>query len=359
MMPERLALTDPNTQVTEVIGSGPFRFARGEWIPGAKVVYEKFVRYQPRAEPPSQAAGGKLVKIDRVEMLYTPDAATATSGLLTGELDVLESPAPDLIQRMQRSPDVVVTPNDPLGYQLFCVINHTQPPFDRVEIRRVLLAALSQSDHMQATVGERTPWRECGAVFGCGPNDAVQRAELGWPAENRAAASAALRAAGYDGKPVVVLDPADNATLHPNALLLADALKRVGFNVDLQAMDWATVINRRASRAPVEQGGWNLFITNATLTGIANPLLNNYVRQCEEAWYGWPCDPRIPALTRDWTFEADPARRQSMLKRIEALHIESVTQVPLGQYRSFIAHRKSLRGLIPGPALFYWNLEKG
>ncbi len=306
MMPERIAATDPNTAITEVIGSGPFRMLRDEWVPGAKVVYEKFARYVPRAEPPSQAAGGKVAKVDRVELLYTPDAATAMNGLVAGEFDLLESPAPDLVAALSRTPGVVVSPNDPLGVQLFGVMNQLHPPFDKVEARRALMTAIRQTDFMQATVGDRTPWRECAAMFGCKPDDPVQADTLGWPAHDIARAREMLRASGYDGRPVVVLDPADNATLHPSALLMTDALTKMGARVDLQAMDWSTLVQRRANRGDPRQGGWNLFVTNATLTGIANPLINTFARHCEQAWFGWPCDPRVGELTTAWTFESDP-----------------------------------------------------
>ena len=131
MMPERIAKTDPNTQITEVIGSGPFRFIREEFVPGVKLVYEKFAGYVPRKEPASQAAGGKVVKVDRVESTYMPDSAVAIAALGNGEVDLLESPANDLIRTVVNNPNVVVRPNDPLGYQLFMVINHLHPPFDK------------------------------------------------------------------------------------------------------------------------------------------------------------------------------------------------------------------------------------
>jgi peptide/nickel transport system substrate-binding protein len=358
MMPERLARTDPNTQVTEAIGSGPFRFVRQEWVPGVKVVYEKFARYVPRDEAPSQAAGGKVVKVDRVESIYTPDAATAANGLMTGEFDLLESPAPDLVQVLQRASGVTVAPNDPLGYQLFIVLNHLHPPFDKVEARRALMTAVRQSDFMIATAGDRIPWRECAAVFGCDADEPAQHDTLGWPAYDPAKGAEMLRAAGYDGRPIVVMDPADNAVLHPGALLTADALRRIGANVDLQAMDWSALVQKRASKEPPARGGWNVFVTNATITGISNPLLNTFARHCDEAWFGWPCNPRVGELIRAWTFETDSAARNRILKDLERLHIEHVTLVALGQYRSVIAHRTALRGMLPGPALFYWNLEK-
>ena len=357
MMPERLAQIDPNTQIKEVIGSGPFRFVTKEWVPGSKVVYEKFPGYVPRSEPASQAAGGKVVKVDRVEWLYTPDASTATSGLITGEFDLLESPAPDLIPLLRKSAGVVVEPNDPLGYQLFMVLNHLLPPFDKLAARQALMMAVKQSAFLAATVGDQEPSRECAAAFGCTASDPEQAA-LGWPQYDPAKAKALFASSGYDGTPVVVMDPADNAVLHPSALVTADVLRTMGAKVDVQAMDWSTLVRRRASKAPTSQGGWNLFVTNATLTGIANPLLDTFAGNCGEAWYGWPCNPKAVELRAAWANQTDPAKRQAIGKELERLIVEDVTLIPLGQYRSLIAYRKELKGIIPGPSLFYWNVAK-
>src|ERR1700675_845896 len=47
MMPERLASQDAFKPLTEVIGSGPFRFVADERLQGARNVYARFDRYQP------------------------------------------------------------------------------------------------------------------------------------------------------------------------------------------------------------------------------------------------------------------------------------------------------------------------
>jgi peptide/nickel transport system substrate-binding protein len=359
MMPERIAKTGPNDQISEVIGSGPFRFVKDEWVPGAKVVYEKFDGYVPRKEPPSQAAGGKVAKVDRVELIYMPDPSVAMNALIKGEVDVLENPSTDLVPAMEASPNVTVAQNDPLGYQLFMAVNHLHPPFDKKEARQALMLGIKQADFLAAAVGDPKRWKKCTSMFGCGtPSETHAGAE---PLEHPdpARAMQALKAAGYDGRPLVVLDPTDVSILHGGALMAKAALEQMGAKVDLNAIDWSTMLQRRASKAAPGQGGWNVFVTNATVTGITNPLLHTFVKQCDQAWYGWGCDPRIVELNKKWALETDAEKRKALTDEIQRLHMENVSYIPLGQYQSVIAYRKELKGILPGPALFDWNVEKG
>jgi peptide/nickel transport system substrate-binding protein len=357
MMPERIANTDPNEQIKEVIGSGPFRFVANEWVPGSKVVYEKFEGYLPRKEPASQAAGGKLVHIDRVESVYMPDAGVALAALASGEIDIHESPPTDLLSLVENNPDVKVVPNDPQGYGLFMVLNHQQPPFDKLEVRQALLWGTKQEEYLAAMVGDPKRYQFCAAIYGCGtPNESAEGAEplLSFNLEK---AKKMIQDAGAAGAKVILMDPTDN-DLHNAALVGAQTLRRLGFNVDVQAMDWSTLVQRRASKAEPAKGGWNVFVTNATTTGIANPLVNNFAKNCEQAWYGWPCDRRIVEAGRNWAVETDPVKRKQLIGELQKQHLESVTYVPLGKYRPAIIFRKELSGIIPAPSIFYWNIRK-
>lgn len=358
MMPERLAKTDPFKQITESIGSGPFRFVAAEWVPGVKAVYERFSGYVPRPEPASQAAGGKIAKVDRIELVYLPDASLAADALIKGEIDILESPAPDLLGLLRRSTNVKVEAINPLGSGLFMVINHRQPPFDRKEARQALLWALDQSDFMNATVGDRNPWRECLAMYGCGTSNESQQGTEPMAAHDPAKARTLLTASGYDNRPIVVLDPADSAVLHAAALMTAELLRRIGAKVDVQVMDWSTLVQRRTSINPPAEGGWNLFVTGATISSISNPLTNNFARNCEERSITGACEPRIVELTRAWSHETIASQRRQIIDSLQRLLIEDVTYVPLGQFQGVIAHRTSLSGLINAPALFYWNIAQ-
>src|SRR6516165_3035690 len=128
IMPERLAKTDPFKQVTEMVGSGPFKFVANEFQPGNKVVYVKNTDYVPRSEPPNWASGGKVVKVDRVEWLYVPDHMTKAAALNSGEADWWENPPLDIVPVLAANPDVVIARVDPLLAPIMVKFNHLLPP---------------------------------------------------------------------------------------------------------------------------------------------------------------------------------------------------------------------------------------
>src|SRR5262245_13103791 len=115
IMPTRIAATDPFKQINEYVGSGPMRFLRNEWVPGAKSAFERFTDYVPRQEEPSWLAGGKRIIADRIEWIVMPDAVTGAAALQTGEIDWLEFVLPDLVPKLRKNANLVVEISDPLG----------------------------------------------------------------------------------------------------------------------------------------------------------------------------------------------------------------------------------------------------
>jgi peptide/nickel transport system substrate-binding protein len=150
IMPERMAKTDPFKQITDTIGSGPFKFVREEFEPGHKAVYVKNQDYVPRSEPADWASGGKVVKVDRVEWLVLAEASTAAAALGGGEADWWENPSPDLARVLAANPDIQVGDTDPLGSMGFLRFNQSQPPFDNVKMRQAVLAVTDQEEFMSS-----------------------------------------------------------------------------------------------------------------------------------------------------------------------------------------------------------------
>jgi peptide/nickel transport system substrate-binding protein len=360
MMPERLAKTDPFQQIPEAIGSGPFKFVKAEWEPGHKAVFVKNPDYVPRKEPPSFAAGGKAAKVDRVEWLYIPDSATAAAALNAGEADWWEQPPSDLLPVFARNPDIVVATVDPLGNHGVLRFNHLQPPFDKFKMREAVLNLVDQKNYMRAAAGDPKYWRTCFAMFGCGtPLETTAGADELMHAPNRERAKALIKEAGYNGEKIVLLDATDQPPVHGQALVTLAALRSVGLNVEMQSMDWGTLITKRASKAPIDKGGWSLFHT-WTATPDLSPAVNAPLRANDgKAWFGWPTDPKLEALIDAWFNAPDLAAQKSIAAQIQVeAYTGDLPYIPTGQFQIPTAYRKNLEGIIIAPVVFLWNVEK-
>jgi peptide/nickel transport system substrate-binding protein len=262
IMPERIAKTDASTNITEPIGSGPFKFVKEEWVPGSKVVYIKNTEYVPRKEPPSWAAGGKVVKVDRVEWIYIPDSATAAAALNAGEADWWEQLPPDLIPVLARNKDVKVENIDPLGSMGMIRFNFLYPPFNNPKMRQALLYAVDQNDYVLGIAGDPKNGHTCYSYFTCGtPLSSEVGAEPMRGKRDFEKAKQLIKEAGYKGEKIVIISATDQPIVHSQSLLTSEMLRKLGLNVDLQAGDWGTLITRRTSKEPVEKGGWSIFHT--------------------------------------------------------------------------------------------------
>ncbi|MCG8593064.1 MAG: ABC transporter substrate-binding protein [Kiloniellales bacterium] len=359
MMPKALAETDPFEQVPEIVGSGPFVFAKEEWVPGSKVVYTRNRDYVPRSEPPSGAAGGKIAKVDRVEWIYIPDAQTAMNALINGEVDYYENPPADLAPIMTQSPGVVVEVNDPLGNQGMLRMNHLHPPFDNKTIRQAVIRSIDQEVYMQAAVGNPEYYRVCYSYYACGSpmetdagNDLLRNPSL-------ADAKALLAQGGYDGTPVVVMQPTDVPVLSAFSLVTAQRLRDIGMTVEVQAMDWSTLTSRRAKKDPVADGGWNIFHTWWIGGDITNPVVATGMSGggAEKGWFGWPDDPELETLRSAFARETDPAAQKALAEKIQARAIDTVTHGNVGTFFELVAYRDNVKGLIKSPVQFFWNID--
>ncbi|MBR0645701.1 ABC transporter substrate-binding protein [Plastoroseomonas hellenica] len=360
MMPERLARTSPNTPLTEMVGSGPFRFLKDEFVTGTRAAYARFEGYVPRDEPSSYFAGGKHVHSDRIEWHIIPDGTTAAAAITRGEMDWWEAVAPDVVPLLRRSRGVTVDTADALGYVSFIRFNHLIPPFNNLALRRALMLAINQADYMQAANGEHARWQSCMAMYPCGAPQVNEIGKAFMPATpDLARARDAIRAAGYAGERVVILNPTDYPTLAPLGEVSADLMKRLGFNVDLQAMDQGTVLQRRLSKAPLDAGGWNMFHTWAHGLGMRDPLLNVFIQgQGESGWPGWYSDPKLQQLVEDWTYANDAAQSQRLLDAIQTQAFEGLPIIPLGQWYGIAAYRSNLQGVIPATNALPWNVRR-
>ena len=312
IMPERLAMTDPMKQVTEAIGSGPLKFVASERISGQRVVYVKNDKYVPRKDGvPSFNAGPKIVYIDRVVWNFIPDPATASAALTQGEIDWWENPTIDLVPLLQRNKDLTVEVKDRTG-EIGCLrFNHLYPPFDNAAVRRVVLAAMDQKEIMEAVAGAVPSLikTDVGIFVPGTPMASTVGVEITRGPKNYDKLKQDLVAAGYKGEKVVILAASTIPTIWAEAQVASDTLKKIGMNTDFQALEWGTVVQRRASQEPIDKGGWNIFYTYLGGFGNISPAPNITIQSSgtQGSWFGWPTDPKMEELRAAWFDAPDVA----------------------------------------------------
>src|SRR5450432_1638639 len=362
MMPKRMAEAPADKPLPELIGSGPFKFVAAEFQPGVKAAFEKNKDYVPRKEPPSWVSGGKVVKVDRVEWITMADAQTAVNALQSGDIDFMENPSFDILPVLAANKDIKVQSLDKLGFQTVGRMNFLLPPFDNVKVRRAAFMAMNQKDVLDALIGNPEYYKICGAYFICGTPLATEAGSESLVKGNgMAEAKKALAESGYDGTPIVIMAPGDVVTLKAQPIVVARQLRDAGFKVDLQATDWQTVVARRASQKPPKEGGWNMFFTNWIGADVVNPIANFSIGGCgtKGGWFGWSENAKMEAMRDAFARSSSPEEQKKIATDIQKEVYDQVIYIPLGQYFAPSAWRKSLSGVLDGPATpIFWNIDK-
>lgn len=360
IMPERIAQTDPFKQITEFVGSGPMKFVRNEWVPGAKAVFERFADYVPRSEKASWLAGGKQMHFDRVEWVIIPDGATAAAALQSGEVDWVEQPLPDLVPLLRADSNIKVDIADPLGNIGAFRMNHLYPPFNDPKVRKAVLTALNQEDYMRAIVGDdNNLWKPLPGYFTPGTPLYTEEGGDILKMRNIAAAKKLLTESSYKGEPVVCVVAQDITITKAQGDVTADLLKKIGMNVDFVATDWGTTVARRAQKAPPSQGGWNMFHTWHAGADCVSPAPYNAVRaNGDKAWFGWPSSDEVEKEIANWFDAATLEEEKKIIGRVNKAAVDDVVFAPTGFFLVQQAWRKNLNGVVKGPLPFHWGVSK-
>lgn len=359
VMPARIAATDPFKQVKEYVGSGPMRFAKSEWVPGAKAVFEKFDGYVPRPEPASWLAGGKNIVMDRIEWITIADPATAAAALQNGEIDWLEVVLPDLLPVLRKNRNLTTAINDPLGVAGVLAINHLHPPFNDPRARRAILSALSQEDYMRAVLGDADSlWKPMPGYFAPGvPLYNEEGGEILKGPRRLDAAKRLLAESGYSGEPITFMAAQDISYHKLWGDVTVDLLQRLGAKVDYAAVDWGTLIARRSQKLPPRQGGWHMFITSLYGIDCADPT-NRFLRADGNQPNGWANSPQVEAEIAAWFDATNVDDEKTLARRINKAALDYVVYAPLGTFLRHYAWLKNVNGIGPAPLPLFWGVNK-
>ena len=361
IMPKRVAETDAFKQIEDYIGSGPFIFKKDEFKPGDKAVYLKNTKYVPRSEPPSGTAGGKNVYVDRVEWnLALRDAQAQVNALKNGEVDIIEALGFDHYETVKADTTLQLPLYANLGLQYMARFNHLHKPFDNAKVRQAAIAAMTQEPFLRAQVGVKELYKTCPSMFVCNtPYGSLAGSDLQAKSTMKKAQDL-LKASGYDGTPIVIMKPTDLASIQKLPDVAAQLLRQAGFKVDLQAMDWQTLVGRRAKKDPIDKGGWHMFLTAWNVFDVWSPIANPTMdtRGEKSGWFGWASDDKMIEIRNQFMRATDEPTKKKLADQLHARAFEVGTHAPLGEYNQPMATRKNITGFFITNGNIYWNLKK-
>jgi peptide/nickel transport system substrate-binding protein len=353
MMPAKLAKTPPDQSITTVDGSGPFVFRADLWRPGNSMVFDRNPSYVPRPEAPDFLAGGKTVKIDHLVLHVIPDTSTQVSALLLGEIDYLQYVPFDWITRLEKTPGLKLIGLDGLGaFGGSYIINHATGPFADPAVRRVLWKLVNQQAVL-AAIGVPPGFArlDCKSYWLCGtPLSTDAGSSVAHYSIDEARADLAKTA--YKGESVIIMEWPDNPTQMAASAVLVDGMRRAGFTVEEQSMDFATILARRTKKE-----GWSLLAMWSYGFDLGNPLTHFYVANNCADYPGWSCDPRITALMPKFAAATTDDQRRQIAAQIQEAAYDSVPSVMWGQFVEPGAYKASLRGLIQSSIPVFWGVS--
>ena len=328
--------------VKEFVGTGPFRFV--EHRPDRHIRMARFKEYAARPEPTDGHGGKRTAWVDEIHFLPVPEVAVRVAGVESGDYHFAQTLKPDQYDRLKGNARLDVHVVKPSSW-ITASPNHKMGVMTNRKIRQALQAVLDMEPIMTAAVGHKAFFRTDGALYFAEQGlFHTQGGVTGYNLKNKDRARALLKEAGYTGQPVRWITTKEYDYMYNSALVARQQMEEVGFKVDLQVLDWATVVQRRSKPEL-----WDLFTTGITFG--PDPALTSNL-QCD--WPGWWCHEEKERLLAELIREGDPKKRRVLIERIQAVFYEDVGRIKMGDIFTMYGSR-DLKGFQGNPFLHFWN----
>jgi peptide/nickel transport system substrate-binding protein len=335
----------------QFIGTGPFRLV--EHKADRHVRLARFKEYAARSEPPNGTGGKRVAYLDELLFIPVPDVAVRLAGVESGSYHYSQDIKQDQYDRLLTTRSVEPRIFSPSQWTT-AVLNHKQGLMTSKKLRQAFQAALDMQPIMAAAVGHPLFYRLDPALSP--PELILWHSTAGSAAYNqkdKEKARRLLKEAGCTGQPVRWLTTQEFQSYYKTALVAKQQLEEVGFKIDLQVLDWATLVQRR-NKPEI----FDVFSTSFPWMSGLDPALHQML-QCN--WPGWWCLEEKDRLLGELARETDVRKRKAIIDRIQVLFYEDVGRIKFGDLFYLSVIRKELRGDFRSfPSAYFWNawLEK-
>ena len=274
------------------VGSGPFKF--GEWTAGQRLIITR--------NPDFPAALGGPAKAERVVFRIVPEASTLMTELLTGGVHVDIPMVPDQVAQVEGSGQATLH-SFPGRTVYYVGWNNERPMFQDANVRRALALAINRPEIINALLHGQGEV----ATSTVPPFSPLYPKDLTPIAFDQAQSKQLLESAGWvdtngdgirekGGKPLkFAMLSSDDALRRQVVEVLQSQLKAVGAQVDVNVMEFQTMLQSHKSR------DYDAIFTNWVLDNFqisAAPFALFHSSQADVKLSANRSGVRIPALDR-------------------------------------------------------------
>ncbi len=328
----------------DLVGTGPYRFK--ERKPDAYVLLTRFDKYSARKEPASGYGGKREALIEELRFVPVPSANTRVEGALAGQYDYADLLPVEALPRLEKASGKtlpIMTPS--FGFP-YLVLNTKEGVAANQPLRQAIQTAIGEGEMLAAGFGDTRFFTAEGNHFPKGSPFYSTAGADQYNQRNAKQAKELAEKAGYKGEPIRVLTSRQYDFHYNMALLMAEQLKRAGFKVDLNVVDWATLVQRRNDAKL-----WDLYITHSGQ--FPEPMLSP--PQLGDGAPGWWSSPAKQAALTAFNQQSDPAKRAALWGKVQQVVYDEVPYINVGKFASLSAKSPALEGYVPATWPFFWN----
>ena len=339
---EEMATKFPKDKITAPMGTGPYKFL--EHIPDRHLRLGRFDKYVPNETPADGGAGKRVAHIDEISFIPVPEESVRADGVGTGEYHYGEGLAPDSYDKVKALPNVEADVAKPYFWAVVH-FNKKEGPFTNMKLRQAVQAAVQIEPIAAAAFGNKDFYRIDPAL--AAPETAwfTDEGKDVWNKPDPEKAKALMKEAGYDGTPIRWMSTKEYFYNYNGSLPFKQQLEAVGFKVDLQIMDWATMGRRRSD--PKE---YDVHVTGHS--SYVHPVMQPYLAA---GWPGWWVSEEKDKLVSAIMAETDEKKAMDLIRQLQRVHYTEVPGIKYGEYFTLRARSNKVKGMDNPSDWFFWN----
>lgn len=328
----------------EYVGTGPYKFK--ERRPDQYVLLTRFDGYSARKEAASGYGGKRVAEVEELRFVPVPNANTRVEGALAGQFHYADLLPIEALTRLEKASGKVVPIMTPSFGFPYLVFNTKEGSMAQQAMRKAVQTALGEGEMLAAGFGDTRFFIAEGNHFPKGTPFYSEAGTSSYNERDAKKAKAQAEQADYKGEPIRILTSRQYDFHYNMALIMAEQLKKAGFKADLNVVEWATLLQRRA-----DPKLWDIYITHSGQ--FPEPMLSP--PQLGDGAPGWWTSPAKQQALSALNQEPNPAKRGALWGKVQQVVYDEVPYINVGKFASLSARAPSLQGYTPFTYPFFWN----